>query len=402
MVKNSLSIFYKSFLFILLSFSLHANNLPIFGDTIFVKKISKAIHYFLPTFFTTYYNVPKRKLDVSLPVGKILKDYSSTQYNFGFYTPIYTKNIYNRDSTIISNWHVLATGNLLLSSPVFSGLTTQHQFIKAGIGCRLMYNNGKKDIFFFELSPFLLKDLSASSAIFPNRSASTFVWSHIINEKFSFRLGYNRLFLYGNRLTLPYLGLRFGRLDKIYLSIQFPRSIFFNVPIVRSLSFNALVKPVGNVFAYKDIDSIYAGSNKSLIFGLKDIVFGLGFNYHPSRFISLFINSGLVTSNSTITLFSESFNKGNKFNSFNYFYNQNLARSTFINIGLTLRFGTSKSSYGDRNIYELQNTNTDLDVGNNNIGGNQSEITPNGKLKSLNKIRFKDVADLVNDLDVNE
>ena len=85
-----------------------------------------------------------------------------------------------------------------------------------------------------------------------------------------------------------------------------------------------------------------------------------------------------------------------------YFYNQNLARSTFINIGLTLRFGTSKSSYGDRNIYELQSMNTDLDVGNNNIGGNQSEITPNGKLKSLNKIRFKDVADLVNDLDVNE
>jgi hypothetical protein len=251
--------------FIALSLSFPAGIFALPGDSLKTKPIKGPKHYFLPTFFASFYSVPKRELDTKMVGGNILKDYSYSQTNFGFYIPLFTKDKYNKDSTVISNWHVLATGNFLSGSPIFSGLPQQHRFVKAGIGARVMYNNGKKDVFFFDAAPFILKDMTAAKDNSPLRSSSTFVWCRIVNEKFSFRVGYTRSFIWGNRLTLPYLGVRFGRLDKVYISIQFPRDIFLNVPIVRSLSFNVLAKPVGNIFAYKDVDSIYPGSNKKLI-----------------------------------------------------------------------------------------------------------------------------------------
>jgi hypothetical protein len=383
-------------LLLLFAVSLSGNSSP--SDTTKTKKIKTPKHYFLNTVFYNYYAIPKRTLNQNKTVGKILKDYRFWQSNSGFYLPLYTKDIYKDDSTRIANWHFLATGNFLTASPVFGGLSTQHVFYKYSLGLRAMYNNGKRSVFFLDISPFATSD-KADTAGPQFRSASTFVWSYIAHEKFSFRVGYTRTFIFGDRLTLPYLGVRFGKLDKHYVSIQFPRNIFVNFRMSRSLAFNMVAKPVGGVYNFRDLDSLYSGTNKQLFFGRRDICFGLGLDYHPSKFFSLFVHAGTARG-SGIVFYSKTINEDNNLSPLKWFYYENLKKTGFINFGLTVRFGKSKSAYGNKNIYELQSLNAEIDPGDNNTGPNSSEINSHGDLQKLNKLKYKDLSDLIDSADL--
>ncbi|MGZ4089949.1 MAG: hypothetical protein ACXVNO_04460, partial [Bacteroidia bacterium] len=63
------------------------------------------------------------------------------------------------------------------------------------------------------------------------RLASTIVYSYNKSDRFNWRIGVTKSFMWGNRNYLPFIGLRFGRLDKTNLSIQFPRNISVNIPV---------------------------------------------------------------------------------------------------------------------------------------------------------------------------
>jgi hypothetical protein len=366
-------------------------------------KIKKPKHYFSNLIFTNYYSSKERTLgkpatQQGLNVYNRLKTLQYSQINSGFLFPLITKEKINNDSSSISNWHFLLTGNFLNAFPVFSGLENQHIFCRYSIGTRSMYNNGKKDVFFFDFSPFMAFDYNYSEKK-QIRLSNTFLWSHIFSERFSFRLGYTRSYIFGDRLLLPLIGFRLGKLDGSYMSFQFPKNLTINLPLKRSLSFNLLVKPVGNVFDFKDHDSLYYGANKKLILGWRDICLGTGLDYHPNRFISLFVHIGVATQRSSLVLYSKAANENNKVNSYKWFYYENLERGAYLNLGFSFRFGETKISGGNFNINELNNINTENDPGNTNAGSNYP-VTPAGSKGINSSLKINDLNDILSDVDL--
>jgi hypothetical protein len=399
MKKNFLNLPKNSLLIV---FMLSVNFLFPQKDTSAVKKTKSPRHYFMPTVFSNWYASGKRSLHDLQPkkeINKLLKTYAYSQFNTGFYVPLWTKDKIKKDSVTISNWHLLLTGNFLNARPVFEGLDNNHVFAKYSVGLRTMYNNGKKDVFFWDFSPFVAFDKKSTDSR-DLRVASIFVWSHIFNEKVSMRLGFARTFIFGDRFTLPYIGFRFGRLDKTYISIQFPRNIYLNVPIVKTMSFNVLAKPMGGVYNYKDVDSLYPGQNKNIIFARKDFCFGIGLDFHPSKYFTCFIQAGATSKRSSIMFISKAYNEANNLAPFKPFYYQELKKSSFLSFGITFRFGRAKNAYGNRNIYELMNLNSDVDPGDNNSGPNSSEIIQGGDIRTINRIKYKDLSDLIDDSDL--
>ncbi len=356
-------------------------------DSLKVKKQAK--HYFHTLIYSDFYATGKRDLSDINFVGKKLKSYQVNQFIFGFNTPLFTKDFYNKDSTVISNFHLLLTGGYSAVTPKFSGITTDHKLSRTSLGVRAIYNMGRRSILYAEFSPFMTQD-NGYSYTKRYRIASALIYNFTVNKYFSFRLGYARSFTYGNRLNLPYVGIRVGKLDGVNLSIQFPRSISFNVPIGKYVRTSLYTKPQGGMYSFANSDSIYYLNNdKNLTFGRYEFLGGMRIDILPSRFFSFYLSSGLTTQNN-INFYSETFNRNNR-HRLNSFYKEKIDGSLFVNFGLVFKFGKVKSTYNNYNMYNALDLNS-TDIGNNvNTGNNQVPA----KEKKIKNVSPSEVQDLI-------
>jgi hypothetical protein len=218
-------------------------------------KIKLPKHYFNTVIVLDGYRKPNQEFKDTLHyISRRLKSYGVRQFNMSFHVPLATLEKMNADSSI-RNTHLLLTGNFVSLRPVFDGLE-QHNLVKLGIGMRFIYNTGKKGVWFIDASPFVTRDVSYPSKPY-YRFASTIVYSHNVTDKFNWRLGATKSFLWGNRLYLPFVGIRIGRLDKINLSIQFPRSVNLNVPLGYKVIFSLYSRPQGGMYNFSNRDSLY-------------------------------------------------------------------------------------------------------------------------------------------------
>ena len=397
-MKSKTKLFFLK-LFILIPICFFSGN----GKDDTLKKKETPTHYFQNLVFSNGYISGERELQKvsqwnNHNLQNKLKTFKYSQINSGFLIPLLTKELNSSDSVSRPNWHFFITGNFLNAYIEFTGIKRQLNFSRYSIGTRSLYNNGKKDVFFFDFSPFLSYELQQIEK--PQlRFSSTFIWSHVFSEKFSLRAGYTRSFIFGDRILLPLIGFRIGRLDRTYLSFQFPRNVTLSVPLKRSISLNVVAKPIGNVFDFKDRDSLYSGVNNKLIFGWRDVCLGSGFDFHPNKFFSFFAHFGIATEKSSLAFYSRASNEGNKFKSYKWFYNENLPRTPYINLGLSVKFGATKISSGNFNLYELMNLNSENDPGNTNSGSNSNEIPPASKGKN-SLLRINEISDIINDVDL--
>lgn len=356
-------------------------------DSLKVKKQAK--HYFNTLVYTDFYKTGKRDLSDINFVGKKLKTYQVSQFVVGFNTPLLTKDFYNKDSTVISNFHLLLTGGYSVVAPDFSGVSKDHYLSRTSLGIRTIYNFGKRSILYAEFSPFMTQD-NGYSYTKRYRIASTLIYNFTVNKYFSFRAGYARSFMYGNRLNLPYVGIRVGKLDGVNLSIQFPRSISFNVPIGKHVRTSLYTKPQGGMYSFANSDSIYYLNNdKNLTFGRYEFIGGMRIDILPSRFFSFYLSSGLTTQNQ-INFYSETFNKKNKQKLYS-FYKEKIDGSLFVNFGLVFKFGKVKSTFNNYNMYNALDLNSS-DVG-NNINTGQNQIPANEK--KIKNVSPSEVQDLI-------
>ncbi|MFI5142070.1 MAG: DUF6268 family outer membrane beta-barrel protein, partial [Bacteroidia bacterium] len=317
-----------------------------FAQTDSTKKIKAPKHYFTPTIFSDYYSTPQKNLDQrfrkgseDLAIRKHLENYQYSQLVGGFYFPIVTKD-YNHADGSTGNFHLLGTGSYMMAMPRFGG-TSNHNLLKASLGIRGIYNSGKKGIWFVDLTPFMSTDLSAhSSTVY--RWASTILYDYMANPSLSFRFGITRTYLLGNRYHLPYLGVRIGRLDKSYLSIQFPRNVTFSFPMSKYLRGSVYFKPMGGVFNMANNDSIYPKSKDNTIFyGRYELISGFRLDANLNKHVSVFASAGF-TGVKSLAFYSETENKNNKL-AFNDFYHEKISRGLFIDIGFIVRIGRAKS-----------------------------------------------------------
>jgi hypothetical protein len=360
------------------------------GDTL--KSAHVPRHYFNTTIYSDLYSINKVSLDTINTISKKIGTYKLSQFNIGFGVPVVTKDFYNKDSTRISNIHFLLTGNYSSINIDFGGIR-DHKMIKTSLGFRGMYNNGKKSIFFAELSPFETRDKGYAFTR-TTRLATTVLYDCVVNPRFSFRLGFTRSFLWGNRFHLPYIGFRIGRLDKVNFSVQFPRSITFNVPVGKYIRTSLYTKPQGGVYSFANTDSVPVGNifdNKKLYFGRNEFLTGLRIDIIPGKHFSFYFSSGFTTSNYI------AFFPGTKAKSditlYNSYYKQEIKPGLFVNAGLVLRFGKTKSYYNNAQMYDMMDLNNSIDAGDNGTmqGNGNIPLPP----KKIQKASLDEVLDLI-------
>lgn len=371
--------------FVLLSTRLLAYN----DDSL--KLLKPAKHYFKTTIYLDYYGTGPRTLSGKTFVSQRLKTYQLNQSVLGFNAPLFTKDFYKKDSSVISNFHLLLTGSYSVVTPKFSGISNDHHLSRTSLGVRMIYNTGKRSLFYAEFTPFVTQD-NGYQYTRRLRMSSTLIYNFTANQYFSFRAGYSRSFLYGNRLNLPYVGIRVGKLDGVNLSIQFPRSVSFNIPIGKYVKTSLYTKGQGGVYSFANTDSVYYLNNdKSLNFGRYEFIGGTRIDVFPSRFFNFYLSTGLTTQN-TIVLFSETYNKGN-IGPLNSFYKEKLRGSLFINFGLVFKFGKVKSLYNNYNLYNAHDLNS-MDLNHNLNQGNNQIPQKEKKIKNVEPNEVQDLIDV--------
>jgi hypothetical protein len=385
--------FFKNIIFIYCVVLSHTMLFALKKDSILIIKPAK--HYFKTSIYSDFYSTSKRDLSGANFVSEKLKTYKLNQFVIGFNTPLYTSDYYNKDSTVISNFHLLFTGSRSLVIPIFSGIKN-HYLSKTALGFRMIYNTGKKSIFFSDFSALVTKDRGYNYTR-RSRTVFSFIYNYTLNKNFSFRLGVTRSFMLGNRFFLPYIGFRFGKIDGVNFNFQFPRSISFNFPIGKYIKTSIYTKPQGGIYSFANNDSLYYLNNdKNINFGRYEFLMGSRIDINPSKLFGFYLGGGITTRNG-ISMFSESYNRRNN-GELAHFYNERISGAIFINIGLTFKFGKTKSIYNNFNLYDAIDLNNSSEAGDNNINTGNSEI-PKSKSK-IKDVKLSDIQDLIETQDL--
>lgn len=384
-------------LFFLLSFVFLCTKLLAFNKNDSTKSVDPPKHYFNKTIYLDHYTTGKRTLDTVNRISKKLGAYQVSQFSIGYNFPIVTRDFYNKDSSKISNMHLLITGNYSKLDLNFEGIS-KHYLTKLSVGCRGIYNTGKKNIFFVEVSPFITKDRNYGYTR-TSRLATTVLYNYIANEYFSFRVGYTRSFLWGNRYQLPYIGIRVGKLDKVNLSVQFPRGMTFNVPIGKYIKTSIYTRPQGGVYTFANTDSLEIGNiyeNSKLYFGRYEFLSGLRVDVQPSKFFNFYLSTGFTTKNKVA--FYPTNKVKDKSSSYSSYYSEDIKSSIFVNLGFVFRFGKTKSIYNNMQLYDALDINNTIDSGDNNVmRGNGDIPVPATKIQKINP---DEVLDLIETQDL--
>lgn len=344
-------------------------------------------HYFNTILTLDGYRKPSVKLkDSSEALNKRLKNYGIRQFNLSLTAPLVTFDKF-KDTSVIKNGHLLLTVNYVSLRPQFSGIS-DHRLVKFGIGIRYIYNTGKKGVWFFDVSPFSTRDASFKSPAY-FRMASTIVYSHNASDHFNFRVGIIKSFLWGNRFYAPFIGLRFGRLDKVNFSIQFPRSIHLNIPVNSRLIFSIYTRPQGGMYNFSNHDSLYfIRTDAAFNFTRYELNTGLRLDVRATKRFNFYLASG-ISSRNNITFYSERANARRPRAPYKtYFYTQNTAPTLYVNIGLVFVFGKTRSYYNDKNLYDA------IDLGNNQNENGNVQI-PLVKKKQKSDANLQSIQDLV-------
>ncbi|MCE3229636.1 MAG: hypothetical protein K0S32_4187 [Bacteroidetes bacterium] len=358
-------------------------------------KLQLPKHYFKTVIVLDAYRKPEQSIpDTTDFLSKKLKSYGVNQFIFSLNTPIATFERPQYDSTQPKkNTHLLLTANYMRLQPIFDGIQT-HSLVKTGIGIRLVVNSGKKGIWFIDTAPFVTRDATYANSPAEWRMANTIVYSHNKSEKFNWRIGITKSFMWGNRNYLPFIGLRFGRLNKTHLSIQIPRHISLNVPVNDKFTMSFYTKPQGGMWNFSNRDSVYYLGNASTFhFTRYEINTGFRADVRVNDFFNFYVALGFSTKNN-ITFYSEKENSKNKNVPYKkFFYEQDMPATGFFNLGLVFKFGKTKSYIGDKNIYDAIDLNNTVGGGDDNIsnGNTQIPIAP----KKATDLNLKSVQDLI-------
>jgi hypothetical protein len=360
-------------------------------------------NYIRPCIYINAFNTGSRPMKGSVPaLNHRLGDYQFATGNIGAYIPLYTHTkLGKKDSTNINTFHLLLTINALADHPTFSGLEKQHILYKTGIGLRAIYGFGSRAVLFIDASPYLVGDKYDKQQTQQLRLASSFVFNYMVSPDFSWRLGATKTFLFGNRLYLPMVGFRVGKLDsKFYFSVQFPRYISFNFQPSPKFSWSIYSKAYGGLYNISNGDSLYMYGDSVIQFGQTGLINGVRFDFRFGPNFSFFASGGFAVRNH-IWLYSYSYNQMYHQRPLAHFYNGVPDPSLFLNFGLTWRFGQAKKSSGNYLMYDIFSLNNDMDPGDNNSGPGNGDITPEmKKKKDMKKVQYKDVIDLIDDTDL--
>jgi hypothetical protein len=348
-------------------------------------------HYIKSSLYTSYTFFPERKVKNSESQYLQYADFSA-----GACVPLITKSSWADGGSRLKTTHLLFTGSYSWNRFSSAFVSEPRNLVRSNIGLRLIHNDGKGNSLFFSFNPYFARD-RFSSFIASRRFAFMLVYNRTVSERFSFRAGVWRTYIFGRRSTLPLLGVRIGRLDGLNFNLQFPRNISLNYPIHRMLTLSLISRPVGTLYAFRNDDSRYTEKGSTIYLGTRDVISGLQVTLLPFHNFVLYGSSGLARG--TIT-------RAERINTFglrsvNYEFSKfNLSDAPYFNIGLVWYLGKARNSSGNSQMYDVIDMNNSFGHDDNNT------MLPNAQIPALDKasqnlgLQYKDIEDLINVSDI--
>lgn len=343
-------------------------------------------HYIKSSLYVNYTFFPERKVKDSESQYLQYADFSA-----GACVPMLTKSRWANDGKRLKTTHLLFTGSYSWNRFSSAFVSEPRNLIRTNIGLRMIHNDGKGNSLFVSVNPYSARD-RFSGFVSSRRIAMMLVYNRTINEKFSFRLGLWRTYIFGRRSTLPIIGFRAGRLDGLNFNLQFPRNISLNCPVHRNLTLSLVSRPIGTLYAFKNDDSQFLNKGNTIFLGTRDVITGLQITLLPFRDFVVFGSTGLAKG---VITRAENINTTG-LRRVNYEFSRfSLEPSPYFNIGLVWYLGKSRNSGGNTQMYDVIDMNNSFGHDDNNVLLPNREITPLNKASQNVGLQYKDIEDLI-------
>ena len=195
--------------------------------------------------------------------------------------------------------------------------------------------------------------------------------------------------------TLPVIGARLGRYQGINVNLELPRSISLNVPVASWLQMSAFTKVQGSMYAFRNEDLNQFNRPTEILLGRRDVLSGLQANMRIGRMLALSVAAGACTGE---VVRSEKTDRrligGRRYE----FSRQDLLAAPFLQTGITLYMGKSKSNGGNNQMLDVLDLNSRYGTDDGNV--QQNGETPFKANETLHKVQLRDVADLLEEQDL--
>lgn len=373
-------------------FSVYRENFPVKEDSVSpAKSASEVEHYIKSALFLNAFTTPDRKVK-----GAPQLSYRFSEISMGFNTPLKTITRWHEEDKTFSSTHILLSGSFALSSIDASFTPEVKTLNRFGLGFKFIHNDGKKNSFFLAINPY-----SAGQATLGLRNASRlstlFIYNRTVNEKFSFRLGVWKNYLSGSSRTLPIVGARFGRYEKVNFSIEFPRSLSLNVPVKTWFNLSLFSKVQGTVYHFKNEDPNFFNRPNEISLGRRDVLSGFQGNFRFGPACSMYLSFGTSTGEVTRAdkIDRNAILKRNRYE----FSKQELMRTPFVMAGINFYFGKTKNSRGNIQMYDVIDMNNLYGIDDGNAGLIDRGL-PSNKEMELKNLQYRDIADLIDEQDI--
>jgi hypothetical protein len=217
-----------------------------------------------------------------------------------------------------------------------------------------------------------------------------------VNEKFSYRLGFMRTFVFGKKLALPVIGFRYGRLDGVNFNVQLLRNMSLNMPIGKRFYYSIFTRPIGSAYSFKnDFNTGFLNKGTTVELRRWELLTGMTFTYKASSHFSMFLSSGFSRG---YVAFAESTQKiVIKRDSYQEY---KLSQGGFLNFGLNFYFGKSKQINGNYGMYDVLDLNNTYGNDDNNIQLGNTQIPAQNKAMQVKNLQYNDVKDLISETDI--
>ena len=316
------------------------------------------------------------------------------------YIPVF-EGKYARDQGNDASLTLLLNGSLSSSRSFFNFSSTK-PVTRISLGLRALYYSGGKNIWMVSFSPFLSEEVKLIKNVVP-RFFGSVLFTRMVNEYFSYKLGLSYTYLFNGGALLPIVGFRVGDYQKVFLNVQIPRDISLNWTINNHWQTGIFTRLSGGIYRFKVEDKIgrFKDSIGSVVLYRTDILTGFMINYSPSTNFYFSLNAGLAHNRNINIAFSNEFIpiRGHVID------DGRAVNAPFINLSMAIYFGKPTYNGVYNYLVEQKAVNNSLDPGDFNIGINQTTQDMNRvgvkdiikkDLKTLNN-RYLDVKDFLMD-----
>lgn len=320
--------------------------------------------------------------------GKEPFRYTFREFSASGYYPVKESKFYSKNNNYQKSLTILCTGSLSRSVADFSFIETR-PIVRLSAGVRILYNSGPKNIWMAGLSPFIAENEGSVRNAIP-RFFANILYTRMVSEYFSYRLGLSYTYLFNGGALLPILGFRVGSYKGLFLNFQIPRDISLVWTINNNWQTGIFTRLSGGIYRFREstLSRQIKGDEANLVFYRTDFLNGIMINYSPNFKYYFSLNAGIAHNRSVnLALTNELIpTKG-------HIYIDEMAQSAgFVNLSFSVYFGKPTYSGSYNYLIEQKAVNNSFDAGNFNIGGNQ--ITQDMNRVDTRDLRKKDLKNM--------